>query len=132
MAANTARMLEGEDERAFGRQIHRAAIRAGKVIDKLNLKTIYVEGLPPFVQAGLRMHLTPEMSFEKVQQSAFSLGTSLRQTILQSSNSSGKAKVPLGVKTFMPRAGSVQAVEVDDHEEHQEAEPVESGCVTLQ
>jgi hypothetical protein len=123
MAATTARMLEGEDERAFGRRLHRAAIRAGNVIDKSNLKTIYVEGLPPFVQAGLRMHLTPDMSFEKVQRLAFSLGTSLRQTILQSANSSGKAKVPLGVKTFLPRAGSVQAVEVDDQEEEHEAEP---------
>jgi hypothetical protein len=40
MAATTAKMLEGEDERAFGHHIHRAAIRAGNVIDKSNLKTI--------------------------------------------------------------------------------------------
>jgi hypothetical protein len=86
MAATTAKMLDGEDERAsmFGRRLHRAAIQAGNVIDKTNMKTIYVKVLPPFIQAGLRMHLTPDMSFEKVQRLAFSLGTSLRQTILQS------------------------------------------------
>jgi hypothetical protein len=97
MAATTAKMLEGEDERAFGRRLHRAAIRAGNVIDKSNLKTIYVEGFPPFAQAGLRMRLNPDMSFEKVQRLAFSLRTSLRQTIFQSTKASGKAKVSLGV-----------------------------------
>jgi hypothetical protein len=63
------------------------------------------------------------MSFEKVQRLAFSLGTSLRQKILQSASASGKVKVPLGVKTLLPRAGYFQAVENDDHDEQQEAEP---------
>jgi hypothetical protein len=51
MAATTANMLDGEDESAFGCRLHRAAIRAGNFIDKTNLKTVYVEGLPPFVQS---------------------------------------------------------------------------------
>jgi hypothetical protein len=85
MTLTTARQLDGEDERAFGRRLQRAAIRAGNVVDKTNLKTIYVEGLPPFVQAGLRMHLTPSLSFEEVQRLAHNLGISLRQTMLQSS-----------------------------------------------
>jgi hypothetical protein len=49
------------------------------------------------------MHLTPYMSFEKVQRLAFSLGTSLRQTILQSNQTTAKAKVPLGSNTFHHR-----------------------------
>jgi hypothetical protein len=67
MPATTAKMLEEDDERAFARRLHRAAIKAGNVIENSNLKTIYVEGLPRFVQAALRMHLTPDMSFKNVQ-----------------------------------------------------------------
>jgi hypothetical protein len=130
MAATTAKMLDGEDERAFGRRLHRAAIRAGNVIDKTNLKTIYVEGLPPFIQAGLRMHLTPDMSFEKVQRLAFSLGTSLRQTILQSNQAAAKAKVPLGSKTFLHRPGSVHSLEVTDVEENHDLGPEGSDIAT--
>jgi hypothetical protein len=117
MAATTAKMLDGEDERAFGRRLHRAAIQAGNVIDKTNMKTIYVKGLPPFIQAGLRMHLTPDMSFEKVQRLAC-LGTSLRQTILQSNQTAAKYKVILGSKTFLHRPDSVHSLEVTDVEEN--------------
>jgi hypothetical protein len=130
MAATTAKMLDGEDERAFGRRLHRAAIRAGNVIDKTNLKTIYVEGLPPFIQAGLRMHLTPDMSFDKVQRLAFRLGTSLRQKIVQSNHTTAKAKVPLGSKTFLHRPGSVHSLEVTDVEENHDAGPEGSDIAT--
>jgi hypothetical protein len=57
VTVSTAKQLEGEDERAFGRRLQRAAIRAGNVVNKRYLKTIYEEGLPPFVKAGLRMHI---------------------------------------------------------------------------
>jgi hypothetical protein len=130
MFATTAKMLDGGDEHAFGRCLHRAAIRAGNVIDKTNLKTIHVEGLPPFIQAGLRMHLTPDMSFDKVQRLAFSLGTSLSQTILQSNQTTAKVKVPLGSKTFLPRPGSVHSLEVTDVEENHDAGPKGSDIVT--
>jgi hypothetical protein len=79
----TANQAEKETEKAFGRHLHRLAIRAGNFIDKQDLTTIYVEGLPTFVQAGLRMHLTPGMTFETVQRLAHKLGVSLRQTVAQ-------------------------------------------------
>jgi hypothetical protein len=47
-AAASARQIQGEDEKTFGRRLQRAAILAGNVIDKLNLRTIYIEGLLPY------------------------------------------------------------------------------------
>jgi hypothetical protein len=84
IAVTTAKQAENEGEKAFGHRLHRLAIKAGNVIDKRDLTTIYVEGLHQFVQSGLRMHLTPGMSFETVQRHAHNLGVSLRQTIKQS------------------------------------------------
>jgi hypothetical protein len=66
IAVSSAKQLEGENERAFGRRLQRAAIRAGNSMDERDLKIIYVEGLSTFVQAGLRMHLEPELSFEEI------------------------------------------------------------------
>jgi hypothetical protein len=80
-AAASARKTEGEDEKTFGRRLQRAAILAGNVIDQMNLKTIYIERLPPYAQAGLRLHATPVMSFDQVQRMAHNSGTSLRQTV---------------------------------------------------
>jgi hypothetical protein len=68
-----------------------------------------VEGLLQFVQSGLRMHLTPGMSFETVQRHAHNLGVSLRQTIQQSVPPVTQ-KFPPGVKGLLPRGGSVQSV----------------------
>jgi hypothetical protein len=59
MAVTTAKQAERESEKSFGSRLHRLAIRAGNTIDKRDITTIYVEVLPTFVQAGLRMHLTP-------------------------------------------------------------------------
>jgi hypothetical protein len=113
ITVSTARQLEGEDERAFGRRLQRAAIRAGNFIDKRDLKTIYVEGLPPFVQAGLRMHLKPELNFEEVQRLAQNLGVSLRQTMLQPTSQVAKPKIPPGVKTLLPRLTSINTCETE-------------------
>ena len=126
LTVSTAKQLEGEDERAFGRRLQRAAIRAGNVVNKRDLKTIYVEGLPPFVQAGLRMHLKPDLTFEEVQRLAQNLGISLRQTMLQPSLVA-KPKLPLGVKPLLTRPISVNTVEmssgsqVDHTDQDQEA-----------
>ena len=126
LTVSTAKQLEGEDERAFGRRLQRAAIRAGNVVNKRDLKTIYVEGLPPFVQAGLRMHLKPDLTFEEVQRLAQNLGISLRQTMLQPSLVA-KPKLPLGVKTLLTRPISVNTVgmssgsQVDHADQDQEA-----------
>ena len=109
MAVTTAKQAENEGERAFGRRLHRLAIKAGNVVDKRDLTTIYVEGLLQFVQSGLRMHLTPGMSFETVQRHAHNLGVSLRQTI-QQSVSPLTPKFPPGVKGLLPRGVSVQSV----------------------
>jgi hypothetical protein len=111
MAVTTAKQAEKETERSFGRRLHRLAIRAGNVIDKRDLTTIYVEGLPTFVQAGLRMHLTPGMTFETVQRLAHNLGISLRQAVAQPVVSSLASRQPMGVKSLLPGPGSVHAVE---------------------
>lgn len=121
VAVTTAKQAENEGERAFGRRLHRLAIKAGNVVDKRDLTTIYVEGLLQFVQSGLRMHLTPGMSFETVQRHAHNLGVSLRQTI-QQSVPPVTPKFPPGVKGLLPRGGSVQSVnstETADLEEPQ-------------
>jgi hypothetical protein len=74
IAVTIAKQAEKENEKAVGRRLHRLAIRAGNVIDKRDLTTIYVEELPTFVQTGLRMHLTPGMTFETGQWLAHNLG----------------------------------------------------------
>jgi hypothetical protein len=111
LAVTTAKQAEKETEKAFGRRLHRLAIRAGNVIDKQDLTTIYVEGLPTFVQAGLRMHLTPGMTFETVQRLAHNLGVSLRQAVAQHPAPSVVSRQPAGVKSLLPRQGSVLATE---------------------
>jgi hypothetical protein len=110
IAVTTAKQAEKETEKAFGRRLHRLAIRAGNVIDKQDLTTIYVEGLPTFVQAGLCMHLTPGMTFETVQRLAHNLGVSLKQAVAQPLTSSVISKQTSGVKSLLPRPGSVLAI----------------------
>jgi hypothetical protein len=105
-AVNTAKQAENEGERAFGRLLHRLAIKAGNVVDKRDLSTICVEGLLQFVQSGLRMRLNPGMSFETVQRHVHNLGVSLRQTIQQSVQPVTH-KFPPEVRGFPPRGGSV-------------------------
>jgi hypothetical protein len=87
------------------------SLRAGNVIGKQDLTTIYVEGLPTFVQAGLRMHLTPGMTFETVQRLAHNLGVSLRQAVAQPPAPSVVSRQLSGVKSLLPRLGSVLAME---------------------
>jgi hypothetical protein len=111
IAVTTAKLAEKETEKAFGRRLNRLAIRAGNVIDKQDLTTIYVEGLPTFVQAGLRMHLTPGMTFEVVQRLAHNLGVSLRQAVAQPLTSSVVRRQPSGVKSLLPRPASVLAID---------------------
>jgi hypothetical protein len=72
---------DNEGERAFSRRLHRLTIKAGNVVDKRELTTIYMKGLLQFVQSGRRIQVTPGMSFEIVERHAQNLGVSLRQTI---------------------------------------------------
>jgi hypothetical protein len=110
MAVTTAKQAENKGERTFGRRLHRLAIKAGNVVNKCNLTTIYVEGLLLLVQSGLRMHLNPCMSFETAQRYAHNLKVSLRQTIRQSAQPVTH-KFPPGVKGLLPRECSVQSVD---------------------
>jgi hypothetical protein len=111
MAVTTAKQAERKSEKSFGRCLHRLAIRAGNIIDKRDLTTIYVEGLPTFVQAGLRMHLKPGMSFETVQRLAHNLCVTLRHAVAQPQTKSVGTKTPFGVRTLIPSSGSVLVVE---------------------
>ena len=118
LAVTTARLLEGETEKAFGHRLYKASIRAGNVVSKMDLKTIFVEGLPPFVQAGLRLHLAPDMSFDKVTRLAHDLGMSLRQTALQAITPE-KGKFVQGVKpipSLFPRKGALGVLQVSKEE----------------
>jgi hypothetical protein len=45
MAFTQGKLAENEGERDFGRWLHRLAIKAGNVVDKRDLTSIYVEGL---------------------------------------------------------------------------------------
>jgi hypothetical protein len=99
-AAASERQIEGEDEKTIGRRLKRDAILAGNVIDQMNLKTIYIEGLPPYFQAGLRLHVTPGMSFDQFQRMAHNWGTSLRQTVAQLPTVK-VISIPAGVMAFL-------------------------------
>jgi hypothetical protein len=85
MAATGACLLEGETEKSFGHRLYKLAIRAGNVIPKDDLRAIFIEGLPPLVRSGLRLHITPATSFEMTMRLAHDLGHSLRQAAAQSS-----------------------------------------------
>jgi hypothetical protein len=68
-----------------------------------------VEGLSPYVQTGLRMHLKPGHTFEEVQRLAHNMGSSLRQAKAQTPNSvvEVKPKNPPGLKRLLPRPVNV-------------------------
>jgi hypothetical protein len=74
------------------------------------LKTIYVGGIPTFVQAGLCMYLKPQVTFEEVQRLAQNLCISLRQNVPQPIQSVAKPKLPPGGKTLLTRPNSVNTV----------------------
>jgi hypothetical protein len=103
-------------EKTRRRRLQRAAILAGNVIDQMNLKTIYIEGLTTYVQAGLRHNVTPGMSFDQVQRMAHNLGKSLRQTVAQVPEVK-VIKTPAGVKPILSRGNSVQLVGEDEESE---------------
>jgi hypothetical protein len=105
ISVRTTKQAEKETEKAFGRRLYRLAIRAGNVIDKQDLTTIYVKGFPTFVQAGLRMRLTPGMTFETVQRLAHNLGVSLRQAVAQPLTPFVVSRKTSGVKVLLPVRG---------------------------
>jgi hypothetical protein len=111
IAVTTVKQAEKETGKAFGRRLHRLAIQSGNVIDKQDLTTIYVDGLPTFFQAGLRMHLTSGMTFETVQRLSHNLGVSRRQAVAQPLTFSVNRRQPSRVKSLLSRPGSVLAIE---------------------
>jgi hypothetical protein len=88
--------LEGESEQAFGRRLCKAAIRAGNVVSMEDLTTLFTEGLPSWVQTGIRNFVTPGLSYDRVVRLAHNFGASLRQTDLR--GASPKIKPVSGVK----------------------------------
>jgi hypothetical protein len=116
MAVTTAKEAEEVTEQAFGHRLYPVAIKAGTVVSKTDPKTIYVVGMPPFIQAGLLLHLITSMIFEKVQRLAYDMGTSLRQTALLVVSPPLKGK-PSGVKHIVsriPRVGAVGVCRADE------------------
>jgi hypothetical protein len=107
MAVTGARLSEGETEKAFGHRLYKLAIRAGNFIPKDDLRAIFIEGLPPFVRSGMRLHITPANSFEKAMRLAQDLGHSLRQAAAQSSGGKPPILGVKGFKTRVPRQGGV-------------------------
>jgi hypothetical protein len=105
VAVTTAKQAEKETEKAFGRRLHLLAIRAGNVVDKKDLKTIYVEKLPTFIQAGLRLHLNPGMPFDTVHRLAHNLGVSLRQAVAQTPTPSVIIRQHSGLRNYSPVQG---------------------------
>jgi hypothetical protein len=57
------------------------------------------------------MHLTPGMTFETVQRLAHNLGVYLRQAVAQPPAASAVSRQPSGVKSLLPRPGSVLVME---------------------
>jgi hypothetical protein len=78
----------------------------------MNLTTIYIEVLPPYVHAGFSLHVTHGMSFDQVQRMAHNLGTSLRQTMSQVP-AVNVIKTHVGTKALLAKGSSVQRVDGD-------------------
>jgi hypothetical protein len=73
-------------------------------------KTIYGQsyrGVTPVCPLGLRLHITPETSFEKAMRLAHDLGHSFRQASAQSSGGKPPISGSKGVKTRVPCQGGV-------------------------
>jgi hypothetical protein len=121
--AVTARQREGEDERAFALRLRQIAASAGNVFDEATLKSIYVDGLAEYVQESLRVHLTPEMPFSKVQKVAHQLGKSLRRTSERSQVAvvTRKKDEHLGARSGRTPAFAVEEDEEDSSVSEQQA-----------
>jgi hypothetical protein len=107
----TARQRENEDERAFALRLRHIAASAGNVFDEATLKSIFVDGLAEYVQDSLRVHITSDMPFSKVQRVAHQLGKSLRCTSERSHFVGGSRKKEGQASV---RTGRTSAFEVED------------------
>jgi hypothetical protein len=108
LGVTQCKALEGESEQVYGRRLYKAAIRAGNVVSMEDLTTLFTEGLPSWVQTGIRNLVTPGLSYDRVVRLAHNFGSSLRQAEL--SGASPKPKPVAGVKPIgarIPRTGSV-------------------------
>ena len=112
--AVTARQRDNEDERAFALRLRQIAAAAGNVFDEATLKSIYVDGLAEYVQDSLRVHLTPEMPFSKVQKVAHQLGKSLRRTSERSQSVVASRKRE---EHLSARSGRTSALAVEEDED---------------
>jgi hypothetical protein len=79
LGVTQCKALEGESEQAYGHRLQKAAIRAGNVFSMEDLTTLFTEGLPEWVQTGIRNLVTPGLSYDRVVRLAHNFGASLRQ-----------------------------------------------------
>jgi hypothetical protein len=63
-AVSSVKQAAGEDEKVFARRLQLAAILVVSVVDKSNLKSIYVQGLHPHLQSDFRLNITSKMTLE--------------------------------------------------------------------
>jgi hypothetical protein len=73
-AVSSSKQAAGEEEKAIARRLQSAAILASSVVDKSNLKSIYVKGLHPHLQSDVRLHITSKMTLEEVMHVAQTVG----------------------------------------------------------
>jgi hypothetical protein len=110
-AVTSAKQATGEDEQSFARRLQSAAMVAGSVVDKANLKTIFVEGLQPHLQSDVRLHVKPAMTFEEVKHVAQTVGDSKRHALAMLPFALAKVRTPSGVKPLVRNITAAHAVD---------------------
>jgi hypothetical protein len=70
----------------------------GSVVDKANLKTIFVDGLQPHLQSDVQLHVKPVMTFEEVKHVAQTVGDSKRHALAMLPFALAKVRAISGVK----------------------------------
>jgi hypothetical protein len=113
-AVTSAKQATGEDEQSFARRLQSAAMIAGSVVDKANLKTIFVEGLQPHLQSDVRLHVKPAMTFEEVKHVAQTVGDSKRHALAMLPFALAKVRTPSGVKPLVRNLSAAHAVDEED------------------
>jgi hypothetical protein len=121
-AVSSAKQAAGEEEKAFARRLQSAAILAGSVLDKSNLKSIYVEGLHQHLQSDVRLHITSKMTLEEVMHVAQTVGESKRHALSLLPLALAKVRTPTKVKPLLRNVAAVHSVEDTELESAESSE----------
>jgi hypothetical protein len=121
-AVSTAKQAAGEDEKGFARRLQSAAILAGSVVDKSNLKSIYVEGLHPHLQSDVRLHITSTMTLEEVMHVAQTVGESKRHELSLLPLALAKVRTQTVVKPLLRNVAAAHSVEETELESAESSE----------